>query len=69
MAERVIRNQHGEEMTISSPDLTESDLALAEILLELAAEQGSCKVLCSPEELERRLAAKGYDPSTGNRIH
>jgi len=56
-------------MTISSPDLSDMDLAIAEILLELTAEQGSARISVSEEELARRLRAKGYDPDTGERAH
>jgi hypothetical protein len=69
MAERIFKNQSGEEITISSPDLSEADLVVAEILLEMAAEQKSGEVSFPKEELARRLVAKGYDPYTGNRTH
>ena len=46
-----------------------SDLALAQVLLELAAEQGRVEVTVSEAELARRLVAKGYDPRTGRPLH
>jgi hypothetical protein len=67
MAERRIKNSQGEDITISSPDLSEADLAVAEVLLEMAAEQGSAQIAFNEEELARRLRAKGYDPATGHR--
>jgi hypothetical protein len=67
MAERRIKNSRGEDITISSPDLSEADLAVAEVLLEMAAEQGSAQIAFNEEELARRLRAKGYDPATGYR--
>jgi len=44
-------------------------LALTEVLLELATEQGRIEVTVSEEELARRLIAKGYDPLTGRPLH
>ena len=69
MAKRIIKNRQGEDITISSPDLTDADLAVAEILLEMTAEQGSSRISVDEEELARRLRAKGYDPDTGERLH
>lgn len=69
MAERTIKNRQGEDMTISSPDLSDMDLAVAEILLEMTAEQGSNQIEFAEEEIARRLRAKGYDPETGQRSH
>ena len=67
MATRTIKTPNGTELTLSSEELEPSDLALAEVLLELAAEQGSASV--SEDELARRLAAKGYNPRTGRPLH
>ena len=69
MATRTIKAPNGIELTLSSKDLEPGDLALAEVLLELAAEQSSAKVIVSEDELARRLIAKGYDPHTGERLH
>ncbi len=69
MAERTIKNRQDEDMTISSPDLSDMDLAVAEILLEMTAEQGSNQIEFAEEEIARRLRAKGYDPETGQRSH
>ena len=69
MAERIMKTKQGKELTISSPDLSEADLAVAEVLLEMAAEQGAAQITCDAEELARRLRAKGYDPATGARFH
>jgi hypothetical protein len=69
MAERIMKTKQGKELTISSPDLSEADLAVAEVLLEMAAEQGSAQITFDEEELARRLRAKGYDPATGARSH
>jgi hypothetical protein len=64
-----IKTKEGGELTLSSPDLSEADLAVAEVLLEMAAEQGSAEISFDEEELARRLRAKGYDPMTGQRSH
>ena len=69
MATRTIKNRQGEDMTISSPDLTEADLAVAEILLEMTAEQGAARIVVDKAELAHRLRAKGFDPDTGERLH
>jgi hypothetical protein len=69
MAERIMKTKQGGELTISSPDLSEADLAVAEVLWEMAAEQGATQITCDEEELARRLRAKGYDPATGARSH
>lgn len=69
MATRTIKTPNGTELTLSSEELEPSDLALAEVLLELAAEQGSAQVTVSEDELARRLVAKGYDPHTGRHLH
>lgn len=69
MATRTIKTPNGTELTLSSEELEPSDLALAEVLLELAAEQGSERVTVSEDELARRLVAKGYDPHTGRHLH
>ncbi len=53
-------------MTIKSDELTEADLALAEILLEMAAERGSPTLELEEREFDEvlcRLARKGYTPS------
>ena len=44
-------------------------LAIAGILIELSAEQGSSRITVNREEVDRRLQAKGYDPDTGERSH
>ena len=69
MAERIIKTKQGRELTISSRDLSEAELAVAEVLLEMAAEQGAAQITCDEDELARRLRAKGYDPATGARSH
>ena len=69
MATRTIKAPNGIELTLSSKDLEPGDLALAEVLLELAAEQGGVQVTVSEDELARRLVAKGYDPRTGRPLH
>jgi len=69
MATRTIKTPHGTELILSSKELEPGDLALAEVLLEIAAEQGSEKVTVSEDELARRLVAKGYDPHTGRHLH
>jgi hypothetical protein len=66
---QTIKAPNGIELTLSSKDLEPGDLALAEVLLELAAEQGSAEVIVSEDELARRLIARGYDPDTGRRLH
>ncbi len=53
-------------MTIKSDELTEANLALAEVLLEMAAERGSPTLELEEREFDevlRRLARKGYTPS------
>ncbi len=69
MATRTIKAPNGIELTLSSKELEPSDLVLAEVLLELAAEQGSASVTVSEDELARRMVAKGYDPRTGRPLH
>jgi asparagine synthetase A len=54
---------------ISSDDLTNGDLVIAEILLEMAVEQGSTEIRVGMDELGRRVRAKGYDPNTGEPLH
>ena len=68
MATRTINTPNGTELTLSSEELEPGYLALAEVLLELAAEQGSAEVTVSEDELARRMVAKGYDPHTGRRL-
>ena len=69
MATRTIKMSNSTELTLSSNELDPSDLALAEVLLELAAEQGNAQVAISEDELARCLFAKGYDPHTGRPLH
>ena len=69
MAIRTFRIPNSAELTLSSDELEPSDLALAQVLLELAAAQGRVEVTVSEEELARRLIAKGYDPRTGRPLH
>ena len=69
MATRTLKTPDGTELTLSSKELEPGDLALAEVLLELAAEQGSASVTAGEDELVRRLVAKGYDPRTGRPLH
>ena len=69
MATRTFKISNSAELTLSSDELEPSDLALAQVLLELAAEQGRVEVTVSEAELARRLAAKGYDPRTGRPLH
>ncbi len=66
MPERTIRCRDGSTMTIKSDELTEANLALAEVLLEMAAERGSPTLELEErdfDEVLRRLARKGYTPS------
>jgi hypothetical protein len=63
---------NGHELTLTMPDgpMTGMDLAVAEILLELAAERRTVELEISEEvreEIERRLARKGYR-TDGRRI-
>lgn len=69
MATRTIKTPNGTELTLSSEEMEPGDLALAEVLLELATEQGSASVTVSEDELARRLVTKGYDPRTGQPLH
>lgn len=69
MATRAFKTPHGAQLTLSSDELEPDELALAEVLLELAAEQGCAEVTVSEEELARRWVAKGYSPHTGQRLH
>ena len=69
MANRTIKAPNGDEITLSSNELSAEDLVVAEILLEMATEQGSTKIRFSEDELARRLIKKGYDPSTGQRLN
>ena len=68
MANRTIKTPSGATITLSSEELSQADLALAEVLLDMAVEQGSATVAVSPDEIIRRLAAKGYRPG-GDPIH
>ncbi len=83
MAKRVRKKRSDEDRSSSSPKLYEIDLtkiplsevqlgtslAIAEILIELSVEQGSSVITVDGEEVDRRLQAKGYDPTTGHRSH
>ena len=69
MATRTFKTPNGAELTLSSDELEPSDLALAQVLLELAVEQGRAEVTVSEDELARRLVAKGYNPHTGRPLH
>ena len=69
MAKRTIKKPNGEEMTLSSDELSDIDLVVAEVLLEITVETGSPAINVSVEDLYRRIVAKGYDPETGNSIH
>jgi hypothetical protein len=55
MATRTFKIPNGAELTLSSDELEPSDLTLAQVLLELAVEQGRVEVTVSEEELARRL--------------
>lgn len=68
MATRTIKNPNGVDITLSSDQLSPYDLAVAEILLEFAKEQRSATVRFNPDEVARRLIAKGYNPETGERL-
>jgi hypothetical protein len=68
MANRTIKTPSGATITLSSEELSQVDLALAEVLLEMAVEQGSTTIEASSDEIIRRLAAKGYRPG-GDPIH
>jgi len=57
---------NGNKVTLTMPDdpLADMDLALAEILLELAVERRSLKLEFTEEEIEdvkRRLIRKGFN--------
>ncbi|MBP9912781.1 MAG: hypothetical protein KBF26_05165 [Opitutaceae bacterium] len=69
MATRTFKTPNDAELTLSSDELEPSDLALAQVLLELAVEQGRAEVTVSEDELARRLVAKGYNPHTGRPLH
>ncbi len=65
MAKRTIRCMDGSAMTIQSDELSEADLAVAEILLELSVARGSCRLQLDEsdgDEIVRRLALKGHRP-------
>lgn len=68
MASRIIKTPSGATITLSAEALSQADLALAEVLLEMALEQGAITVEASSDEILRRLAAKGYKPS-GDPLH
>ena len=65
MATRTFKTPHGTQLTLSSDELEPDELALAEVLLELAAEQGRAESTVSEAELVRRLVAKSYSLHTG----
>jgi hypothetical protein len=69
MATRTIKAPNGADITLSSDGLRDEDLAIAEILLEMAAEQGSATVRFSEEEIASRLLKKGFDLRTGRRLN
>lgn len=68
-AKRTLHTPDGRKITIASGELSESELAVAEVLLELSLEQGSIDVSVHEDELARRVRLKGFDPNTGKRIH
>lgn len=64
-ARRTIRCKDGSMMTIGGEDVTAADLALAEVLVEMAAERGSPRLELDESDMDeilRRLARKGYTP-------
>ena len=69
MTTRTFKTPHGAQLPLSSEELEPGEWALAEVLLELAAEQGRAEVIVSEEELARRLVAKGYSLHTGQPLH
>ena len=69
MPTRTIKTPAGEDMVLSSDDLEEMHIVLTEILLELCHEQGTNELKIDLDELVRRIAARGYDPNTGNPIN
>ncbi len=69
MATRTIKRPNGDELTLSSDELQDIDLIIAEVLLEMSVEKGSSSLNVSPEEIYRRVLAKGYDPETGTPIN
>lgn len=68
MTQRTIQLPNGKIIHLSSDELSPATLALAEILVELAVEQGSPTIIVSEEEIMARLRAKGYR-SDGEPIH
>ncbi len=70
MSSRTIKTPSGQELTLSSDDLSQEDLILAEVLLEMCAARGN-NVISSDDEDEilQRIRAKGYDPMTYQTIH
>ena len=66
---RVIKTPDGREIVMSSDELDDSTLVVAEVLLEMTAEQGSNVISVDMDELARRVRAKGYDPATGKPLH
>ena len=69
MATRTIKKPNGDELTLSSDELQDIDLVIAEVLLEMSVEKGSSSLNVSVDEIYRRVVAKGYDPETGAPIH
>jgi hypothetical protein len=67
MPTRTIKTPAEEDMVLFSDDLEEMHLVLAE--LELCHERGTNELKIDLNELVRRIAAKGYDPNTGNPIN
>lgn len=62
---RKIRTPDGREITLSSDDLEQKHLVLAEVILEMCAARGSDGFTTDDfDEIARRLLAKGYDPGT-----
>jgi hypothetical protein len=66
---RIIKTPDGHKVVLSSNDLDNSTLVVAEVLLEMATERGGNIVHCDIDMLARRVRAKGYSPATGKPLH
>ncbi len=61
-----IKTPNGEALEVSGNDMTPSAAILAEILLEICAEQGGIdEIKVDEDEIAGRMIAKGWSPYTG----
>jgi hypothetical protein len=64
-----IKTPSGITLRFSSDEPLTSKQILADIRLAMALDDELGDAVIHPDELARRIAAKGYDPQTGKPIH